>query len=256
VHSPQRAVNELKVLVEKFGAEHIWMTDDIFGLKPGWVNAFADLVEQEKLKFRFMIQSRVDLLLQEDNIAALAHAGCETVWVGAESGSQKILDAMEKGTKVEQIHEATKLLKKHHIHPAFFLQFGYPGETKEDILKTINMVMELMPDDIGVSVSYPLPGTKFYERVKNELKEKSNWTDSDELAMLFQNRFHGTFYKELQRYIHKRYRTKQGFMDLKKIFTAPASISPSQLKRIARIPFYYSGSVVHKKRLAKLEIAS
>jgi anaerobic magnesium-protoporphyrin IX monomethyl ester cyclase len=253
VHDPQHVVGELKMLMEQFGAEHFWMTDDIFGLKPGWINAFASLVEKEKISLRFKIQSRVDLLLQEENIAALAKAGCETVWVGAESGSQKILDAMDKGTKVEQIYEATELLKKHNIRVAFFLQFGYPGETKEDIDSTVNMVMDLMPDDIGVSVSYPLPGTKFYERVKSGLKEKANWKDSDELAMLFHNTFPSPFYKELQRYLHKRYRTKQGINELKNLFTTPVTISSQKLRKIAGIPFYFSGSLLRKNRLEKFK---
>ena len=138
-------------------------------------------MEGEKLLFRFKIQSRADLLMQENYVGALARAGCENSWMGAESGSQKILDAMDKGTTVEQIAGATRLLREHGIRASFFIQFGYPGETREDIELTIRMIKTLMPDNIGISVSYPLPGTVFHERVKSELKEKANWTDSDEL---------------------------------------------------------------------------
>ena len=113
--------------------------------------------------------------------------------------------------------------------------------------------MDLMPDDIGVSVSYPLPGTPFYERVKNELKEKTNWTDSDELALMFRNTYPSPFYKELQRLLHKRYRTKQGLNELKKMFLSPSGISSRQVKRIAGIPFHLMGSWMHRKRLAKFE---
>lgn len=246
VHSPQHVVNELKMLKEKYGSSHFWMTDDIFGLKPGWIHEFSKLITSEKLKIKFKIQSRVDLLLQEDNIRSLAGAGCEIVWVGAESGSQKILDAMDKGTTVQQIQEATKLLKKHNIRVAFFLQFGYPGETREDIQRTIDMVMELMPDDIGVSVSYPLPGTKFYERVKGELHEKSNWTDSDELAMLFRNTFPPAFYKELQRYLHRRFRSRQGLLALKKILKSP---SRKKIVNAGKAPFHFAGSFIHAARM-------
>jgi anaerobic magnesium-protoporphyrin IX monomethyl ester cyclase len=253
VHSPQRVVSELKLLISQYHAEHIWMTDDIFGLKPGWIREFADLIEKENLRFSFQIQSRVDLLLQENNVADLKRAGCKTVWVGAESGSQKILDAMDKGTTIEQIYEATKLLKKHKIRTAFFLQFGYPGETKNDITATIKMLMNLMPEDIGVSVSYPLPGTKFFENVKGELDVKSNWTDSDDLAMMFRNTYPAPFYKELQRYIHKRYRAKQGLYEFKKVLSLPFKITLQQLKRISGIPFYYAGSLLRKKRLSKFE---
>lgn len=249
VHSPERIVGELKMLQSTYGVNHFWMTDDIFGLKPGWIKRFSELIQIEKLKIRFKIQSRVDLLLQEDNIKALAAGGCETVWVGAESGSQKILDAMDKGTRVEEIYEASRLLKKQHINVAFFLQFGYPGETREDIQRTLDMVLELMPDDIGVSVSYPLPGTKFYESVKNQLVSKANWTDSDELALMFKNNFPSGFYKELQRYVHKRFRSRQGLLTLKRLFTHPTSVSASEIIGLSKAPFHFAGSYVHKLKM-------
>jgi anaerobic magnesium-protoporphyrin IX monomethyl ester cyclase len=119
-----------------------------------------------------IILSRVDLLLESDNLEVLAQSGLETAWVGAESGSQHILDAMDKGTQVKEIYQAAKLLKEKGIKVAFFLQFGYLGETKQDIDLTIKMIKDIVPDEIGVSVSYPLPGTKFYDKVKEELKIK------------------------------------------------------------------------------------
>ena len=102
-----------------------------------------------------------------------------------------------KEQQLTQIYEATRLLKKHGIKPSFFIQFGYPGETREDIEKTINMINELLPYEIGISVSYPLPGTVFYEKVKSQLKEKTNWTDSDEMALMFHNTYQPAFYKQL-----------------------------------------------------------
>lgn len=251
VRSPQHVVDEIKLLKKKLGIHHIWFCDDIFGLKPGWINEFANLVEKENLKIPFKIQCRADLLLQENNIRALARAGCDEVWIGAESGSQKILDAMDKGITVEQIYSATRLLKKHKIKPCFFLQFGYPGENKKDIDKTISMVMELMPHDIGVSVSYPLPGTKFYETVKEELTSKSNWTDSDELALMFNNTYPPGFYKALHRYIHKSYRTRQGVIELKNIFLNPGEITQRRLKKIAAIPYHIPGKVFFKREMNK-----
>ncbi len=140
--SPQNVVDEIEFLQRKFGVKYFWFCDDIFGLKPGWVQEFRDLVKQRNLNFRYKIQSRVDLLLKEDTIDALAESGADIVWVGAESGSQKILDAMDKGTTVDEIYKATKLLKSKNVKVAFFLQFGYLNETKEDIEKTIKMVLE------------------------------------------------------------------------------------------------------------------
>lgn len=250
--SVAHVVAELKLLKQLYHFDHIWFCDDIFGLKPGWVNEFAAAVTKENLAFTFKIQTRVDLLLEENNCEALAKAGCETAWVGAESGSQKILDAMDKGTKVEQIYEATRLLKKFKIKPAFFLQFGYLGETKEDIELTIKMLNDLLPDDIGISVSYPLPGTTFYDKVKSDLKEKTNWTDSDELAMMFQSTFPAAFYKDLQRYVHRNYRTQQGIAELKSLFTQPSKISSLSLKRIAAVPFHFASRQIQKRKLKEL----
>jgi anaerobic magnesium-protoporphyrin IX monomethyl ester cyclase len=252
VHSPARVVSDIKMMQQHFGVNHFWMTDDIFGLKPQWTNEFSKLAQQENLKFSYKIQSRVDLLLQEENIASLAASGCDTVWVGAESGSQKILDEMDKGTTIQQIHEATHMLKSHGIKVAFFLQFGYPGEDIDDITKTIDMVLELMPEDIGVSVSYPLPGTKFYERVKNELDTKANWTHSDELALMFKNKFPSEFYKELQRYLHTRFRSRQGMMALKDALKNPATLSAKNILKLSKAPYHYFGSLLHASKMKQI----
>ncbi|MBK7389464.1 MAG: radical SAM protein [Bacteroidetes bacterium] len=250
--SPENVVNEIKLLQTQFQIDHIWFCDDIFGLKPGWTRQFAELIKQEGLKIKYKIQSRVDLLLQENNIEALAESGCDIVWVGAESGSQKILDAMDKGTTISQIEQATYLLKKHHIKPAFFLQFGYPGETDEDINLTAKMVSKLLPYDIGISVSYPLPGTKFYENVKSQLSQKTNWTDSDELALMFSNTYPSEYYKHLHRYIHKNYRRHQGVDVLKNLVSGKEKWNPLNLKRAAWSVYHIPGEWKHKKEMTRI----
>ncbi len=251
--SPQNVVEELKMLKSKYGFDHIWFCDDIFGLKPGWVHEFADLVEKDGLQFQFKIQARADLLLQENYIRDLARAGCTNIWMGAESGSQKILDAMDKGTKVEQIYEATRLLKKNNIHPSFFIQFGYPGETKEDILLTINMIRELLPYEIGISVSYPLPGTVFFEKVKTQLQEKTNWTDSDELALMFRNTYAPAFYKQLHRYVHKNYHKHQALDAIRLILTKPAATGFRRVKKAISLLYYTPATWLAKQKLKNLE---
>jgi len=251
--SPQNVVNELKFLKEKYHFDHIWFCDDIFGLKPGWVNEFSALVNKEKLSFRFKIQSRADLLLMEDNIKALAHAGCENVWIGAESGSQKILDAMDKGITIEQIKNATILLKKNGIFPSFFIQFGYLGETKEDIQKTIKMINDFLPSSIGVSVSYPLPGTVFYEKVRSDLEEKTNWTDSDELKLMFKNTYQPAFYKQLHRYVQENHRKHLALENIKNIFSNPALLSFKTLKKALSLIYYIPAVFFARVKLGTLE---
>jgi radical SAM superfamily enzyme YgiQ (UPF0313 family) len=208
VRSPASVASELRWLKTEYAPDHVSFVDDIFGLKPGWVEAFADAVAAEDERLPFKCLSRADLL-SEKVVSALSRAGCRTVWMGAESGSQKILDAMEKGIRVEQIREASERLRRHGIEVCFFLQFGYPGETREDIAKTFDLVRECLPDDIGMSVSYPLPGTRFHERVASQLGGKKNWSDSDDLAMLYRGPFTTEFYRALHRALHKEFRLRR-----------------------------------------------
>ena len=98
--------------------------------------------------------------------AALGNAGCVEAWIGAESGSQRILDAMNKDTSIEELVAARRRLGEHGIRVGFFIQLGYLGERLQDLLATRELVAHAAPDDIGVSVSYPLPGTRFHEQVK------------------------------------------------------------------------------------------
>ena len=203
VRSPQRVAEEMWQLKHEFGAEHLWFADDIFGLRASWVREFADAVEKLDAALPFKMQSRVDLMTPT-NVRALARSGCAEAWLGVESGSQKILDAMDKGTRVEQIRKARENLQRNGIRACYFLQFGYPGETWEDIQSTVALVRETRPDDIGVSVSYPLPGTKFFERVRAQLGHKTNWSDSEDLSMMFHGGYTDKFYRTLHDALHAR----------------------------------------------------
>src|SRR6202167_477082 len=201
VRSAALVAAEMRQLKHDFGADHLWFADDIFGLRPKWVRELAAAVEGLDAAVPFKMQSRVDLMTP-DSVSALRRGGCAGVWVGAESGSQKILDSMDKGTRVDQIAEARENLRQEGIRACYFLQFGYPGETWKDIQDTIRLVRDTRPDDIGVSVSYPLPGTKFFERVQAQLGEKTNWADSEDLSMMFQGTYNNEFYRALHDALH------------------------------------------------------
>ena len=209
VRSPENVAAELAWLRAAYRPDHISFVDDIFGLRPGWTRSFADVVRAAGTVTPFKCLSRADLLLRDGEVDALRAAGCEMVWMGAESGSQKILDAMEKGTQVEQIVEAAARLRAAGIKVGFFLQFGYPGEGPEDIEATRRLVRRCQPDDIGISVSYPLPGTGFYERVRAELGAKQNWVDSGDLAMLYRGPYSTRFYRRLHGVVHKEFRLRR-----------------------------------------------
>jgi radical SAM superfamily enzyme YgiQ (UPF0313 family) len=191
----------MRLLKDSLAPDHLWFADDIFALKPRWTEQFALAIQSLDAAIPFKMQSRADLM-SPDRVRALRQAGCVEVWMGAESGSQKVLNAMEKDLRVEQIVEARRNLKEHGIRACFFLQFGYAGETWLDIQETIDLVRQARPDDIGVSVSYPLPGTKFYSMVSEQLEEKTNWEDSEDLAMMFRGASQNEFYHALHDALH------------------------------------------------------
>ena len=163
--------------------------------------------------------------------------------MGVESGSQKVLDAMDKGIRIEQVLHARKNLKQHGIRACFFLQLGYPGETWSDIQKTIHMVREARPDDIGVSVSYPLPGTRFYQRVREELGAKSNWVDSDDLCIIFQGAYSTDFYRAVRDALHAEVDswkqsedTRDSSLQLKHLWQKVEELEPSSRNANAVFP--------------------
>ena len=168
MRSPADVAAELAAVKAEIGPDHIWFADDIFGLRASWLQEFGALVEQLEARVPFTIQSRADLMTPQA-VAGLQRAGCAEVWLGAESGSQAVLDAMDKGITVDQIRAARAELGRAGIRAAFFVQFGYPGEELDDIVATRELVRSTLPDDMGISVSYPLPGTRFHAMVADQL---------------------------------------------------------------------------------------
>src|SRR5579872_4277616 len=138
LRSAESVAAEVEELKTRYGAEHLWFADDIFALNRHWVRDFADAIVRRNCAVAFKMQSRIDLMTEEV-VEALARAGCEEVWMGVESGSQKILDAMRKGLRLNEVAPARARLKAANIRACFFIQFGYPGESWHDILSTIDL---------------------------------------------------------------------------------------------------------------------
>lgn len=215
--SPNNVAEELAGLRASVNPDHVWFADDVFGLTGRWIEAFADEVAARDARIPFMVQSRANLM-KPRTVEALTRAGAEEVWMGVESGSQRVLDAMDKDITVEQVRVATRTLRAHGVRSCWFIQLGYLGEEWEDVLLTRDLIREERPDDIGVSVSYPLPGTKFYQIVRDQLGAKQNWVDSDDLDMMFVGAFPTDFYKGVRTLLHEEVRTGQhldaGWADL------------------------------------------
>ena len=194
---------EMTHLKRSFDVEHIWFADDIFGFRADWVSSLADALRESDGFVPFNIQTRADLVTPA-MAQALQAAGCHEAWIGAESGSQRVLDAMNKGTSVQEILVARERLKAVGVRVGFFIQLGYLGEQLDDLLATRELIEAAQPDDIGVSVSYPLPGTRFHDLVRDQLGPKTHWDDSRDLAMMFQGTYNSQFYREIRDLLHRQ----------------------------------------------------
>jgi anaerobic magnesium-protoporphyrin IX monomethyl ester cyclase len=201
LRAPEAVAEEMRILKSIHGAEHLWFGDDVFALNTHWVEQFAREVELRDCAVPFKIQSRADLMSPR-TVFALQRAGCTEVWMGVESGSQKVLDSMDKGLRLPDVRLARERLSAVGIRACYFLQFGYPGEGWPEIMETVELVRSTRPSDIGVSLSYPLPGTRFHSQVHTQLGSKRNWTDSDDLCAIFIAAYSDAFYCTLRDALH------------------------------------------------------
>ena len=208
LRSPEAVAEEMSLLKLTAGVQHIWFGDDVFALDRHWVQSFSEEVTKRDASVPFKIQSRADLM-SEATVRNLKAAGCVEVWMGVESGSQKVLDAMDKGLALSSVRAARQTLRRAGIRACFFLQFGYPGETWAEIEETIHFVRDTRPDDVGISFSYPLPGTVFYQNVQQQLGQKRNWTDSDDLCIMFTAAYTTDFYRAVRDALHAEVETWQ-----------------------------------------------
>jgi anaerobic magnesium-protoporphyrin IX monomethyl ester cyclase len=199
---------EMAYLKRELRPDHIWFADDIFGFRVDWVREFSRITRALDGQVPFTIQTRPDLI-SVAMAQALAEAGCREAWIGAESGSQRVLDAMNKGTRVADILTATTRLRAAGIRVGFFIQLGYLSERLEDIVATRTLVEDARPDDVGVSVAYPLPGTKFYDLVKEQLHGRTHWRESNDLAMMFEGTYTSEFYRAVRDLLHDQVTAEQ-----------------------------------------------
>ncbi len=239
---PAAVAAEMKFLKESVGAQHVWFGDDIFALDHEWVHAFAGEVKKIGSSLPFKIQSRANLMTDQ-TVQNLKNAGCAEVWMGVESGSQAVLDAMDKGLDLSSVRAARARLRSAGIRACYFLQFGYPGEGWPELQQTISFVRETHPDDIGVSFSYPLPGTVFYERVRRQLGLKRNWADSGDLCIMFTASHNTDFYRAVRDALHAEVDSwnESDSLTSAKLATAPAELGSmwqrvDELEAISRNP--------------------
>jgi anaerobic magnesium-protoporphyrin IX monomethyl ester cyclase len=190
---PAKVVDEVQWLLETYQPDMVWIADDVFTIHHGWLRTYAAEMRNRGLHIPFECITRADRLNAE-SADLLAELGCFRVWIGSESGSQKILDAMQRGVTVAQVQSAVQLCKSRGIQTGMFLMWGYEGEELEDVEATIAHVKTSDPDIFFTTVAYPIKGTPYYERNANALVQLKPWNSSSDRELVLRGRRSPEFY--------------------------------------------------------------
>ncbi|HPE56066.1 MAG TPA: radical SAM protein [Bacteroidales bacterium] len=212
--SPESVVNELELIKRDYNPDSIWFVDDVFTMSERWIDHFSEELQKRNLKISYECISRADKL-NEEIIIKLRDTGCKTLWIGAESGSQKVIDLMDRRVDVLRVRAMIRLAKKHGIEAGTFIMLGYPGETIRDIRETITHLKESLPDTFTINLAYPIKGTRLYDEVANQITTHVNWSETPDRDIDFKRTYKRAFYDFAIRkvynevYAHRSLKQKQ-----------------------------------------------
>lgn len=196
--SPERVLAELEALKSRYRVDYVRFCDDVFGISRSWLEQLLDGMLERRLDLRFECLARVDLL-KPDLLERMRRAGLARVYVGVESGSQKMLDLMNRGTKLHQIERTAQALRDAGVRQFWFLMLGYPGETLEDIEATFQLFRRFSPEEYSVSIAVPIPGTRFYEAVGDrEVRSAATTRGSGGKTLLYEAAYGEAVYRWAQ----------------------------------------------------------
>ena len=190
---PVRVVDEVEWLLNRYSPDMIWVSDDVFTINHAWMRSYANEMRRRSLRIPFECISRADRLNAE-MLDLLAELGCFRIWIGSESGSQRILDAMDRGVKIEQVQNAVRMSRERGIQSGMFLMWGYEGEELEDIEATVKHVSTSQPDIFFTTVSYPIKGTPYYKRIADRLVQLEPWAKTSDRELTIKGRHTKRFY--------------------------------------------------------------
>lgn len=158
----EHVVGEIKQVKSNYGTRQFSFKDDSFTVNKKRVEQLCDKLLADKLNINWECNTRVDLV-SESLLAKMKKAGCNSIKVGIESGSERILGKMNKGITHEQIRNAAKLFRKIGIHWTGYFMMGVPSETVDEIYQTLKLMYEIQPDFASISVYEPFPGTPMFD---------------------------------------------------------------------------------------------
>jgi anaerobic magnesium-protoporphyrin IX monomethyl ester cyclase len=211
--SAANVVAELKLLSSTYSPDTFWFVDDVFTVSHKWLREFRDEIKKAELTIRFECITRADRM-NEEAIHLLRDSGCFRVWIGAESGSQKVIDLMDRRVEVEQVREMIILARENGIEAGTFIMLGYPGEEKEDIVLTAQHLVKSNPDLFTITVAYPIKGTAFHQEIQEDISTEQPWETTSDREIKFKRPFSDQFYRQAVRwvynevYYHKRMKGK------------------------------------------------
>ena len=198
--SPANVVDEIELIRDTYAPDQLWFADDVFTINQKWLEGFAAEMKRRGLRYPFETITREDRL-NERVAELLSELGCYRIWIGAESGSQKILDAMQRKTNAVRMREMIALVKSKGIRAGTFIMLGYDGETWEDIDETARHLRLSAPDDLLTTISYPIKGTPYYDKVADRLSIPHEWTTSSDRLITVKGRKSRRFYRHAQQWL-------------------------------------------------------
>jgi radical SAM superfamily enzyme YgiQ (UPF0313 family) len=193
--SPANVADEMQWIVDRYDPDQVWYADDVFTISHPWLASYTAELKRRGIHRPFETITRADRLQNEGAAALLRELGCYRIWIGSESGSQKILDAMQRGVKVEQVRKACALAKAHDIQVGMFLMWGYEGEELEDIAATVEHVKATRPDIFFTTVSYPIKGTGYFDKVRERVRSPIVWQESTDRDYVIDGRRGHDYYR-------------------------------------------------------------
>ena len=198
--SPEKVVEELKHLKETYQPDSIWFVDDVFTVSHKWLAAFREEVIRQDAGIPFECITRADRL-NEQVINDLKAAGCFRIWIGAESGSQRVIDLMDRRVDVHKVREMIQLTRKKGMEAGTFIMLGYPGETEADIKETVKHLKESQPDHFTITLAYPIKGTRLYDEVEALHTKQLDWTQTTDRDRDFERTYSRKYYDYALRWV-------------------------------------------------------
>ena len=199
--SPAVVADEMQTIVDRYNPDQVWYADDVFTISHPWLAEYAAELERRGIHKPFETITRADRLQSEQSVELLRKLGCYRIWIGSESGSQRILDGMERGVTVEQVQRSTKLAQAHGIQVGMFLMWGYEGEELEDIAATVEHVKRSNPDVFLTTVSYPIKGTGYFAKVRDKVALPLAWAEGSDRDYVVDGRRGREYYKLADRWL-------------------------------------------------------